>query len=177
MGSGGTGATALARFLGAVDRVSDVSGRASAWLIMPLILGVTYEVGARYLFNAPTIWAYELSFMLYAGIFMLGAAYTLRLGAHVRTDFLYNALSERTRAAIDVVGYVLSLPILGLYLHAMTDHALHSWQVREVSAESTWYPPLYPLKWMIVVALGLLLVQSVAELVRAVAVVFKSPSR
>lgn len=166
----------LRRVLAAVDRVSEGSGRASAWLIVPFILGITYEVGARYLFNAPTIWAYDLAYMLYASIFMLGAAYTLRRGAHVRADFLYNALAERKRAFIDVAGYLLFLPLLGLFLHAMTDHALHSWEIREKSSESAWYPPLYPLKWMMVVALALLLLQCVAELVRAVAVAFRSPA-
>src|SRR5262245_24052585 len=87
----------LERVLRVVDQVSEVSGRAFAWLVLPLILGVTYEVGARYLFNAPTVWAYDLSYMLYASIFMLGAAYTLRHGAHVRTDFLYNNFSDRRK--------------------------------------------------------------------------------
>lgn len=166
----------LAPILALVDRLSEVSGRIFAWLIAPLILGITYEVVARYAFRAPTIWAYDLAYMTYASIFMLGGAYTLRTNAHVRTDFLYVKLSARKQAVIDVIGYVLFLPILLLFLASMVRTAHHSWVIREAAAESPWYPPLYPLKWMMVVALGLLLLQSLAELVRAVAAARRSPA-
>ena len=109
----------LSRLLALVDRLSDLSGRAASWLVMPLILGITYEVFARYALNAPTIWAYDLAYMLYASIFMLGAAYALWRGAHVRTDFLYNGWSDRRKAVADAVGYVLFLPALLFYLLAL----------------------------------------------------------
>ena len=137
-----------------MDQASQASGRAFAWLVVPLILAVTYEVGARYLFNAPTIWAYDVSYMLYASIFMLGGAYTLRHQAHVRTDFLYNGLSERGKAVIDSVGYLLFLPVLLLYLLSLTSFARHSWAIGERSSESPWRPPLYPLKWMMVLGIS-----------------------
>jgi TRAP-type mannitol/chloroaromatic compound transport system permease small subunit len=157
------------RALALVDRLSEVSGRSASWLVMPLILGVTYEVFARYALNAPTIWAYDLAYMLYAGIFMLGAAYALRQGAHVRTDFLYNDWSERRKAAADAVGYVLFLPALLFYLLALGRQAQHSWMIGEKSVESAWRPPLYPFKWMLVVAMALLLLQGVVEFLRTLA--------
>ena len=153
-------------FLRLADRVSDLSGRATSWLVLPLVLGVTYEVGARYLFNAPTIWAYELSYMLYASIFMLGAAYALSKGAHVRTDFLYNDFPERGKAVADALGYVLFLPALVYYLAAIGRQAWHSWQIGERSSDSPWAPVLYPFKWMMVLAMALLLLQSIAEFIR-----------
>jgi TRAP-type mannitol/chloroaromatic compound transport system permease small subunit len=159
----------LSRAFTLVDRVSELSGRAAAWLVMPLILGVTYEVFARYFLNAPTVWAYDLAYMLYASIFMLGAAYALRYGAHVRTDFLYNGFSPRTKAAVDTLGYVLFLPALLFYLLSLGSQARHSWEIGERSIESAWRPPLYPFKWMMVVAIVLLLLQSVVELLRAIA--------
>jgi len=156
----------LAALLRGVDRVSDLSGRATSWLVLPLVLGVTYEVGARYLFNAPTVWAYELSYMLYASIFMLGAAYALSKGAHVRTDFLYNDFPPRGKAWADALGYVLFLPALLYYLMAITSQAWHSWLIGERSSDSPWAPILYPFKWMMVVAMALLLLQSIAEFIR-----------
>ena len=166
----------LDRFLTVADHLSEVSGRAFAWFVVPLILGVTYEVVARYLFRAPTIWAYDLSYMLYASIFMLGAAYTLRHSAHVRTDFLYNNLSDRTKALIDAVGYALFLPTLAFLLFSITREAYHSWDIDERSGESPWRPPLYPLKWMMVVALVLLFLQSIAEFVRALVAARRRPT-
>jgi TRAP-type mannitol/chloroaromatic compound transport system permease small subunit len=156
----------VGRGLPLVDRVSELSGRAAAWLVLPLILGVTYEVFARYALNAPTVWAYDLAYMLYGSIFMLGAAYALRRGAHVRTDFLYNDWSDRRKALADAVGYVLFLPALLLYLLALGRQAQHSWMIGEKSVESAWRPPLYPFKWMMVVAMALLLLQGVVELLR-----------
>jgi TRAP-type mannitol/chloroaromatic compound transport system permease small subunit len=152
-----------------IDRVSDLSGRAAAWLVVPLILGVTYEVVARYLLNAPTIWAYDLAYMLYAGIFMLGAAYALRYGAHVRTDFLYSGFSDRRKAVVDAMGYIVFLPALLFYLIALARQAQHSWEIGERSTESAWRAPLYPFKWMMVVAMALLLLQSVVEFLRTLA--------
>jgi TRAP-type mannitol/chloroaromatic compound transport system permease small subunit len=138
---------------------------------MPLILGVTYEVVARYLLNAPTVWAYDLAYMLYGSIFMLGAAYALRHGAHVRTDFLYNGWSDRRKALVDAVGYLLFLPALFFYLRSLGSHAKHSWDIGELSIESAWRPPLYPFKGMMVVAIVLLLFQSAVEFLRALATV------
>jgi TRAP-type mannitol/chloroaromatic compound transport system permease small subunit len=166
----------LERILGVVDQTSEVSGRTFAWLVIPLILGVTYEVGARYLFNAPTVWAYDLSYMLYAGIFMLGAAYTLRHGAHVRTDFLYNNFSDRRKAQMDAAWYCVFLPVLAFLILSITREAYHSWDIDERSGESPWHPPLYPLKWMMVVALSLLFLQSIAEFIRALAAARKRPT-
>lgn len=159
-----------------VDRVSEVSGQLSAWFVAPLILAVTYEVLARYLFRAPTIWAYDLSYMLYAAIFMLGAAYTLRHGGHVRTDFLYNDFSDRRKAQIDAAWYLLFLPVLLLLIVSMTREAHHSWDIDERSGESPWRPPIYPLKWMLAVALVLLFLQSVAEFVRALVAARRRPT-
>jgi TRAP-type mannitol/chloroaromatic compound transport system permease small subunit len=136
---------------------------------MPLILGVTYEVFVRYALNAPTVWAYDLAYMLYGSMFMLGAAYALRRGAHVRTDFLYNGFSDRKKAVVDAVGYVLFLPALLFYLRSLWWQARHSWEIGERSIESTWRPPLYPFKAMMVVAIALLLLQGVVELRRCLA--------
>ena len=160
-----------------IDAFSEWSGKAVSWLILPLVFSLTYEGIARYLFNAPTIWAYDVSYMLYASIFMLGGAYTLRHGAHVRTDFLYNGLSERGKAVIDSVGYILFLPVLLLYLFSLTREAHHASDIGERSSESPWAPPLYPLRWMMVVAILLLLAQGVAEVIRALAAARRPPTR
>ena len=88
---------ALLRTIRAIDRFSEWSGKAVAWLILPLVFGLTYEAIARYLFNAPTLWAFDLSYMLYGAIFMLGAHYTLLKGAHIRTDMLWDSSRRAPR--------------------------------------------------------------------------------
>ena len=71
-----------------------------AWLNVPLVLAVSYEVIARYFFHAPTIWVFDVTYMLYSTIFMLGAAYALHKGAHIRTDFFFESWSTRTKGMI-----------------------------------------------------------------------------
>ena len=112
----------LLRTIRAIDTFSEWSGKTIAWLILPLVLGLTYEATARYLFNAPTLWAFDLSYMLYAAIFMLGAHYTLLKGAHIRTDMLWEKFSVRTKGRIDVVAYVFFFfPAMILLLYASVD--------------------------------------------------------
>src|ERR671911_533557 len=90
-----------------IDRFTDAVGVAVAWLNIPLVLAVTYEVVLRYAFNTPTIWSFDVTYMLYAAIFMLGAAYALHKGAHIRTDFFFEKWSIRTKGAIDSVAYLV----------------------------------------------------------------------
>ena len=75
------------------------TGKLVCWLILPLIFAMVYEIVARYYFIAPTIWAYDISRMVYGAHFMLGAAYALSKGVHIRSDFLYRDWSVRRQAA------------------------------------------------------------------------------
>jgi len=139
-----------------------------AWLLVPLLVVVGWEVVARYAFDAPTTWAYETIYMLYASMFMLGAAYALRTGAHVRTDFLWEKWPLRTRAVIDIVGYLLFFfPGMLLFLVAGLESTLSSYAMDERSPETSWFPPLWPLKALVPVSALLLLVQGVSELLKA----------
>ena len=82
-----------------------------------MVLALTYEVVARYLFNAPTEWAYDMTFMLYGTFFMLGAAFTLQRKGHVRTDSFYTDWSPRRQALTDLVCYLLMfLPFVGVFV-------------------------------------------------------------
>jgi TRAP-type mannitol/chloroaromatic compound transport system permease small subunit len=159
----------LARTVRAIDRFSERSGILFAWLLVPLVLAVAWEVVARYAFDAPTVWAYETIYMLYAALFMLGAAYALRAGAHIRTDFFWEKWPLRTRGAIETVAYVVFFfPGMLLFLVAGAEAAWSSFLLDERSAETSWFPPLWPLKALVPASALLLLVQGVAELARAI---------
>ena len=100
-----------------IDRFTDTTGLLVAWLNLPLVLAVCYEVVARYFFNAPTIWVFDVTYMLYGTIFMLGAAYALHKGAHIRTDFFFEGWSIRTKGVIDSIAYlVFFFPSLIVFL-------------------------------------------------------------
>src|SRR6187397_3598737 len=95
------------RFVRVIDKFTDTTGVWVAWLNVPLVLAVAWEVIARYVFNAPTIWSYDVTYMLYSAIFMLGCAYALHKGAHIRTDFFYEKWSAKTKGIIDATSYIV----------------------------------------------------------------------
>jgi len=159
---------ALRATINAIDSISNWSGRVTAWLIVPMTLAVTYEVVARHFFRAPTIWAFDVTYMLYGTHFMLGTAYTLMRVGHVRTDMLYQSWSIRRQNLIDTIGYLFFLfPAMVLLFYFGWQEAYHSWTIRETSDASPWRPIVYPFKTVIPLTALLLLVQGVAEFLKS----------
>jgi len=159
----------MVKVIRGIDWLTDRSGKVLAWLCFPLILALVYEVTARYLFKAPTEWAYDVTYMLYGTIFMLGAAFTLLKKAHIRTDLFYNKWTPRTQGFIDTVMYLLLyFPGIIFFLVAGWDYAAHSWVTGEHTSLSPWRPIIYPFKAVIPVTAFLLLVQGVSELLKSV---------
>jgi TRAP-type mannitol/chloroaromatic compound transport system permease small subunit len=151
-----------------IDRFTDIIGLAVAWLNVPLVLAVTYEVVSRYFFNAPTIWAFDATYMLYGTIFMLGAAYALHKGAHIRTDFFFEAWSTRTRGVIDSVAYLaLFFPSLLLFLFVGIEEGWYAFVINETSEQTPWRPILWPFKWVIPLTCLLLMIQGVSEVIKS----------
>ncbi len=161
-----------------IDRISDVTGVIAACLIVPLIGAMCYEVIARYVFHAPTIWAYELTYLLTGSGWLLGMAYTLRQGAHIRIDVIYLNLSPRAQAAIDVAGYVvLLLPFLIWVTSTLDDRAIVAWRSGEKTGGSAWNPPLWPFRAVFFISFLLLTLQVIAEVVRRIPVLLSAEAR
>jgi TRAP-type mannitol/chloroaromatic compound transport system permease small subunit len=159
---------ALVAIVRIIDGLAKWSGRLFCWLVVPLVAGLTYEVIARYVFHAPTIWAYDVAYMLYGTHFMLGAAYTLYKGGHIRTDIFYQNWSVRARGAVDALLYLfLFFPGIALFFWMGLQEALHSWDIREVSDASPWRPVIYPFKAVIPLALLLLMIQGLSEFLKS----------
>lgn len=151
-----------------IDSISLWSGRIFAWLVLPLMGALVYEVVARYFFDAPTRWAFDVTYMLYGTHFMLVAAFTLYMKGHIRTDFIYRLLSERWQGLVDAVLYlVFYLPAFGVFLWVSWGYAAESWFMGERSALSPWMPPIYPLKAVIPLAAGLLFLQGISEFLKS----------
>jgi TRAP-type mannitol/chloroaromatic compound transport system permease small subunit len=153
----------------AIDTLNKWIAYVVAWLIVPLILGMVYEVVARKLFTAPTIWAYDLSRMLYGAHFMLGAAYVLSRGLHIRSDFLYRDWSVKTQARVDLVAYlVFFFPTLLLFTWVSYEYALKSVITGERSTETAMMPLLGPIKSCIPITAALLTLQGISEVLKCV---------
>ena len=154
----------MTRFM---DRVSTWVGKASAWLIPLLIAELVYDTIARYLFNAPTAWSYDISYMLYGTAFMCAAAYALLRDEHVRIELIYEKVSPKSRAVIDAIGYLLFFfPSVGALFYFGVEFALKSWRMLETSGESMWSPPIYPFKTIIPLAALVLSLQGIVQFSR-----------
>jgi TRAP-type mannitol/chloroaromatic compound transport system permease small subunit len=152
-----------------IDRISTWVGKAVAWLVPILILELVYDTAARYLFNAPTSWSFDISYMLYGVIFMGGAAMTLQQDKHVRIEVIYGQLSARARAVIDAICYLIFFfPAVGVIVYYGALFAAKSWSLLETSDQSMWQPPIYPFKTVLPVAGALLFLQGLAEFARCV---------
>ena len=161
--------SALRSWTDRLDSISIWSGKLFAWLIVPMIGALVYEVFARYGFDAPTMWAYDTTFMLYGSHFMLGAAFTLAKGAHIRTDFLYRMWSDRVQATVDLAIYLFFFfPGFGFFLWASAEFAAKSWEQSELIITSPWLPIVYPFKTVIPLTAALLMIQGVSESLKCV---------
>jgi TRAP-type mannitol/chloroaromatic compound transport system permease small subunit len=151
-----------------VDRLSTGLGQFFAWLIILLTLMISWEVFSRYALNNPHDWALDAQVMMYGTLFMMAGAYALAKNSHVRGDVLYGFFRPRTQATLDLILYVLFfLPGIVALTWAGWTFAQESLAIRESTFSATPLP-LYPFKFVIPVAGGMLLLQGLVEIVRCV---------
>ena len=137
-------------------------------LLVPLILSNVVEVLMRYVWEEPTVWAADMTVMTYGSLFMLGAAYTLREGAHVRTDIFWDGFSGRTKGLIDSVSYLLLfLPVMGVLFAISIDDFFYSYSINERSTLGLWQPIVWPFRGVIPLSAALLFLQGISELLKA----------
>jgi TRAP-type mannitol/chloroaromatic compound transport system permease small subunit len=155
-------------FLHTVDGISTWVGKAFAWLIIVLMTVVCVEVFKRYILNAPTAWIFDLNNMLYGTLFMLCGGYALAQNAHVRGDFLYSSMRPRLQAGLDLALYIVFfIPGIAALIYSGYTFAIESWAINEHSTVTASGPPVYHFKAMIPLAGVLVMVQGLAEIVRA----------
>lgn len=151
-------------FLRIADLVSEALGALGRVAIIALIAAMIYEVVARYAFGAPTLWAFDISYMLNGSLFLLGAAYTLRCDVHVRIDFLSQMLPLRVQQLLNGIVYLAAMaPIIGLFAWVAAGKALKAFQSGEVESVSPWAPLVWPFYAVIAIGLAALALQFVIE--------------
>jgi TRAP-type mannitol/chloroaromatic compound transport system permease small subunit len=158
----------IARFADGVDRWVDAIGRAVSWLTLILVLLAFGLVLARYAFGTGSIAGQEAVLWLHSLVFLLGAAYALRHGQHVRVDLLYQRFSARGRAMADLFGtFMFLLPFCVFMLWISLDYVAASWSQHEASREPGGLPGVFLLKTLIPIAAALLALQGVSLALRA----------
>lgn len=156
-------------FIHAVDKLSTWVGHAFAWCIIAMTFGVGYEVIARYVFRSPTTWAFDLSYIMYGALFMMGGAYTLARDAHVRGDIFYRLWPTRVQASMELVLYFFFFfPGVLALITAGWKYASKSFRWLEVSSMSPANVPIWQFKFIIPAAGLLLLIQGIAQVCRCI---------
>lgn len=159
----------------AIDHFSEFSGRLLAWLTLLMMFLMCLVVLLRYGFDLGSVFLQESVTYLHATIFLLGAAYTLKHGGHVRVDIFYRQYSARTRAWINSLGGIVFLLPVCAYIFLMSiDFVTQSWQIREVSTEPGGIPGVFLLKTLIPLFALNLALQAVAEILRSAAILMES---
>lgn len=148
-----------------IDSINEWVGRVAAYILLAMMLIIAYEVIARYVFSAPTKWAFETSQFLLAGLVALSAGYILLHHGHVNVEIVYNLFGIRSRAIIDLITAVLFFAFIIFFLRETGEMALDSVAIREYS-ESPWGPIIYPVKIVIFVGGLLILIQGIAKFIR-----------
>ncbi len=155
----------MSRVLGAIDWLSVWTGKLFSMISIIVVLATLYEVIMRYLLHLPTLWVTETAMYGCAVMYVMGGAWALYAGQHVKNDLLYRKFSPRRQALLDVIAYFFfALYMLGL-LWASGIYATESFRLRE-TAGSSWNPPIYPIKMCLFVGTALLFLQGTGEAVR-----------
>ncbi|MBK9115292.1 MAG: TRAP transporter small permease subunit [Betaproteobacteria bacterium] len=159
----------MARTITVIDTFSDRVGRVVSWMAIPLMLAMVFEVVARYAFTAPTVWAYDMSRMIYGAYFILGAAYALSKGVHIRSDFLYRKWAYRTQGRVDTVLYVVFyFPAMIIFLWVASKWAWTAMVRLERGMDTAWMPLLGPVRICLPIGIAFLLIQGVSELLKGI---------
>jgi len=161
-----------------IDSISDWTGRLVCWLIIPQILALVYEVISRYIFNSPTLWSYDVTYMIYGTHYLMGAGYTLLVKGHIKVDIFYNKMPPLWQAIVHLVCYLIFFfPVIMTLTYEGVDFAYIAWAIGERSLQSPWRPVLFPFKGIIAVSFFLLFLQGTSEFIRLLTSVGKKGVR
>ena len=152
-----------------IDSMTEWLGRTASWLVLAMVLLICYDVAMRYLFQQGSVALQELEWHLFALIFLLGAAYTLKHDQHVRVDIFYQSrfVSDRQRAWIDILGTLLLLmPFCLLVLVTSWPFVENAFYYQEGSPDPGGLPYRFLLKASLLIAFALLILQGLAEILK-----------
>ena len=157
----------IKKFLTPVEKINHFAAYTAMACIPVMAVSIVYEVICRYVLNSPTIWAFEVSYMLMGTSLLLGIGYCAQLKKHIRVDFLYDNLSLKNRALVDGAGYIFLLLPASIWLTwALFEYWVEAYKVNERTGESAWNPIVWPFKFFFTFGFFLFSLQILAELVK-----------
>jgi TRAP-type mannitol/chloroaromatic compound transport system permease small subunit len=152
-----------------IDVLNEWVGRIFGWGIIVLTLLAVLEVIRRYIFNAPSIWGFEVTTQIFGLYFMIIAGYGLLYGSHVSIDVFTYYISDKKKAIVDIIAYfIFFFPFTLICLWEGYLFAAKAWAIKETSM-SVWGGPVFPIKTVIFVSFILLFLQGVSQVIKKIA--------
>jgi TRAP-type mannitol/chloroaromatic compound transport system permease small subunit len=159
----------MSRLLSVADAISTVLVYVAMGFFLILVGDMLYEVVSRRVFGAPTLWAYDIGYMMNGMVFLLAAGFTLKVNEHIRIDFLSSRFPPRVQDAINAAVYVLLLfPALGFLLNGAFVEGWSAFVTGELEPASSWKPLLWPFYAGIATGIFAFSLQAVAQCIRHV---------
>ena len=151
----------------AIEELNARIGQTFGWCVIVLILSAVYEIFIRYVFDAPTVWAYDIMMQMYGALFLMAGPYALTKDSHVRFDVFYRSLSVGNQARLDLFLYItFFLPGMLSLVWFGWEISIDSWRHQEISWNSPARIQVYYFKTLIPIAGGLFIIQGIAECMR-----------
>jgi TRAP-type mannitol/chloroaromatic compound transport system permease small subunit len=165
----------LENYIKIVDKLNTKLGSIISWITVLLVLVVCYDVFTRYFLNISSVAVQELEWHLFAALFLMGAAHTLKNDGHVRVDLFYSKLKPKGKAAINIIGTVLFLiPFCLLVIFSSKNFVLNSFNLKEISPDPGGLPARYILKAVLPVSFFFVLIQSLSLLFKSILTIFNN---
>lgn len=159
----------MRKFYSGMTRTSEQIAKLVRWIVLLLVISICYDVFARYLFNAPTIWSYSLSYMLGAVFSALGLAYVYSIGGNVRVDVLYIRFPPKLKLILDLFFTIIFFfPVYCFLAYYFGKNTWNAWVIKEYDINSIWYPVIWPYMTVVTIGFVILIVQGVATFIRDV---------
>lgn len=146
-----------------IERFVDLTGRATSWLALVIVVLMAVNVLLRYLFSEGSVWAQELEWHLLSPLILFGMSYAMLHGEHVRVDVLYAGFSERRKLLVDLLSALLCIAIAAAVIWLSIQYVQQSYVIDEGSPDPGGLPHRWLLKSLIPLGFSLLILQCVAS--------------
>jgi len=150
-----------------IDTLSRILAHVTVGILMILVTIMILEVVMRRLLNAPTLWAFDVSYMLSGCIFICASSYALLLDAHVRVTFISDNFSDRMQRFISAAFYLsLFLPVVGVLAHASVGQAVETFLDGTKERVSPWAPLIWPFYAGLAIGVCVLWLQALSQTIK-----------
>lgn len=158
----------LVAYVRGVEAVNYRLGRIAMYLLFVIMAILLYSSLTK-ITRQPSLWTLEMAQFTLVAYYLLGAPYSMQLGANVRMDLMYARMPLKRQALWDAFTVFCLLFYLGVMLWGAFGSTLYSFQIGE-RAPTAWRPVMWPIKVVITISFALMILQATAHLIRDIAI-------